>query len=173
MWYSRANKHQGSHNRLMVSLFPSKSYLINLFISMWMWARGGGRPLHKEPLDFSGQVAEPTSEGCRSPREPAHNGTKDDYANARPFPETFPGRGAESEGDWRSTREGGRAAVRTSGWLCLSWRERWKRLCIPALLPKMHFWTNGCGWFIVISPRLAERGDKATSDGPDECRWQL
>lgn len=115
---------------------------------------GAGR-CTKSRLICSGQVAEPTSDGCRSPREPAHNGTKGDYANARPFPETFPGRGAMSEGDWRSAREGGRAAVWTSGWLSLSWREGWKK-AVHSSAAREDAFQNHCGWFIVISLRLAD-----------------
>lgn len=119
----------------------------------------------KSRLICSGQVAEPTSGGCRFPREPAHNGTKDDYANARPFPETFPGRGArESEGDWRSACvKGGRAALRTSGRLCLSWREGWKRLseAVHSSTARDDAFLNVCGWFIAISTWLTEHCDKS------------
>lgn len=98
----------------------------------------------KSRLICSGQVAEPTSGGCRFPREPAHNGTKDDYANARPFPETFPGRGArESEGDWRSACVKGGELHCGRQADCVSAGEKDEkgclRLCIPALLAKMHF----------------------------------
>lgn len=109
----------------MAFICPIKSYLIILFISMWMWLVWST----KKRLICSGQVAEPTSGGCPSHREPAHNAAKDDYANRRPFPETFPGRG-EREGGGAKERvcAGGGAALRTSGRLCLAWWDGWKRL---------------------------------------------
>lgn len=162
----------------MALFCPSKSYLINLFISMWMCERAGRRPAAAQRVAWfvldrwpSRLVADAAL--AESPPTMALKTIMQMQDLSRRLSQEGERARARGIGGARAWKGGELHCGRQAD--CVSAGEKDEKgclsLCIPALFEDVFL--NGCGWFLAILPWLAEHGDKVTSDMPDERRWDI